>query len=128
MRVPHAKHADNGKRLNRFPPLPPGVGGRRQMRALRGQILAAAVMASCSAWAVGSGESFMSLAASEGAELVFCGADDLKASAPQGDQYAVTAVRVNKNGWITTWGSDNVDFLVHSNALISNKSDVTRGT
>ena len=68
------------------------------MRALRGQILAAAVMASCSAWAVGSGESFMSLAASEGAELVFCGADDLKASAPQGDQYAVTAVRVNKNG------------------------------
>ena len=40
----------------------------------------------------------MSLAASEGAELVFCGADDFKASAPQGDQYAVTAVRVNKNG------------------------------
>ena len=68
------------------------------MRSLCGQILAAAVMASCSAWAVGSGESFMSLAASEGAELVFCGADDLKASAPQGDQYAVTAVRVNKNG------------------------------
>ena len=68
------------------------------MRSLCGQILAAAVMASYSAWAVGSGESFMSLAASEGAELVFCGADDLKASAPQGDQYAVTAVRVNKNG------------------------------
>ncbi|MBR0066139.1 MAG: hypothetical protein IJQ00_00980, partial [Kiritimatiellae bacterium] len=68
------------------------------MRALCGQILAAAVMASYSAWAVGSGESFMSLAASEGAELVFCGADDFKASASQGDQYAVTAVRVNKNG------------------------------
>ena len=58
----------------------------------------AALTAFCPALGAEIEGRIVSLAAPDGAGLVFCGLDDFPSSVPLGEQYAVTDERVNKNG------------------------------